>query len=118
MRRDEPFAVGEKVLIVDHSRGVFPEMQRRMETHVHSVCSRGRGSRSLRDRRRCHGNVSAARAIQRTEPTRKQLLARLDLRVRLNANDDLPTRPSVVLPNLTGAGDLAGAVRSARCPER
>ena len=50
-------------------------------------------------------------------PTRKQFLARLDLRVRLNANDDLPTRPSVVLPNLVGTG-LAGTVRSARCPER
>ena len=50
-------------------------------------------------------------------PTRKQFLARLDLRVRLDANDDLPTRPSAVLPNLSGTG-LAGAVRSATRPER
>ena len=33
----------------DYSREVFPEMQHRMETHVHSVCSRGRGSMSLRE---------------------------------------------------------------------
>jgi hypothetical protein len=50
--------------------------------------------------------------------TRKQFLARLDLRVRLNANDDLPTRPSAVLPNLVGTGLAGAAVRSARCPER
>lgn len=51
--------------------------------------------------------------------TRKQFLARLDLRVRLNANDDLPTRPSsAVLPNLIIGTGLAGGVRSARCPER
>jgi hypothetical protein len=94
-------------------------MQHRMGTHVHSVCSRGRGSMSLRKQ---NDDVSvglrgAARAIQSNRPTRKQFLARLDLRVRLNANDDLPTRPSAVLPNLVGTG-LAGAVRSAGYPER
>ena len=99
-----------------YSRGVFPEMQHRMETHVHSVCSRGRGSMSLRETK---GDVSVGLrgASYSVTPTGKQFLARLDLRVRLNANDDLPTRPSAVLPNLIDTG-LAGAVRSAICPER
>jgi hypothetical protein len=48
--------------------------------------------------------------------TRKQLLPRLDLCVRLDANDYLPTRPSAVLPNLVGAS-LTGAVLSAKCPQ-
>ena len=65
------------------------------------------------------GDVSVSLSLRGAlpfRPTRKQFLARLDLRVCLNADDDLPTRPSTVLPNLVGIG-LTGAVRSARCPE-
>jgi hypothetical protein len=116
MCRDEPFAV-RKGKSAGYSREVFPEMQHRMETHVHSVCSRGRGSMSLRE---TEGDVSVGlrgASYDSVTPTRKQFLARLDLRVRLNANDDLPTRPSAVLPDLIDTG-LAGAARSAICPER
>lgn len=70
--------------------------------------------------RETEGDVSVGLrgASNSVRPTRKQFLARLDLRVRLNANDDLPTRPSsAVLSNLIRTG-LAGAVRSAICPER
>src|SRR6266700_3009252 len=51
----------------DYSREVFPEMQHRMETHVHSVCSRGRGSMSLRDRKGCERR-SVRRELFRSDP--------------------------------------------------
>jgi hypothetical protein len=98
----------------DYSPEVFREMQRRRETRVNSDCSRGRGSMSL-TARRCERR--SERAIPIPEPTGKQFLARLDLCVRLDANDDLPTGPSAVLPNPVGTSLTGGAVRSAKCPQ-
>ena len=46
-----------------YSREVFPEMQHRMGTHVHSVCSRGRGSMSLRETQGGRERGSAGREI-------------------------------------------------------
>jgi hypothetical protein len=60
-------------------------------------------------------DVSVGRPSELFRRTRKQLLPRFHLRVRLDANYYLPTRPSAVLPNLVGTG-LTGAVLSAKYP--
>jgi len=67
MRHDETICRTKQS--VYHSRGVFPEMQHRMETHVHSVCSRGQGSMSLRVRvRRGCECRSARRELFSSDP--------------------------------------------------
>jgi hypothetical protein len=48
--------------------------------------------------------------------TRKQFLAGLDLRVHLDANDDLPPWPSAVLLGFSDAVGPTGAVQSAKRP--
>jgi hypothetical protein len=51
------------------------------------------------------------------ELTRKQFLARFDLCMHLDANDDLPTRPSVVFFEWGSDGfGQTSAVQPARCP--
>lgn len=46
--------------------------------------------------------------------TREQFLARLNLRMDLDANDDLPTRPSGIMLRYPEAIRLSGAVQSAK----
>jgi hypothetical protein len=112
MRRDEPFAVRKKCQLLT---GSVPGNA----ASYGDTCAFGLLPRSgvHVSEREDDVRVSLCSASNSVRPTGKQFLARLDLRVRLNANDDLPTWPSAVLPNLIGTG-LAGAVRSAICPER
>jgi hypothetical protein len=90
-------------------RGAFLERQHRRERHVYSACSRGRGSTSLTEMR-C---VRVSACASCSALTREQFLARLHLRMDLDANDDLPTRPSGIMLGYPEAVGLSGAVQSA-----
>lgn len=90
------------------------ERQHRMRTQVNLACSRGRGSTSLTKSAR-HEGVDVA-GSSAPALTGEQFFARFNLRVDLDANNDLPAQPSGILLGLSDDIRLSGAVQSAKRP--